>query len=209
MHIKQEVTTYTALADWYDTHYRANGTWPTSEAYAQVLLDLMRQSGLPARTDLRLLDVACGGGFYLRYSRDAFAVRCGCDISRVALAEARQHDARLALCQANAEALPYASASFDVVTCLGSLEHFLQPERALAEMRRVVTSEGLVMILVPTNPDWAIYDVQPTEIVLDAGAWDELLGRCGLRTVASVATDQHEQLKAASGGCQVFCARPA
>lgn len=209
MHRKQLVSTYRDLAGWYDAHYYAHGTWPTSLTYAQTILELLRQCGMPATQRLRLLDIACGGGFFLHYVQAEFALACGCDLSRVALAEAHARNAALQLARANGEALPYTAASFDVVTCLGSLEHFLQPEPALAEIRRVLMPDGLALILVPTNPDWAIYDIQPTEIVLDAAGWSAMLARQGLTPIYSLATDDSEALRAASGGCQVLLARPA
>jgi SAM-dependent methyltransferase len=51
----------------------------------------------------------------------------------------------------NAEALPFHDGWFDGVTCIGTLEHFLAPERALAEMRRVLKPEGRACIMVPNS----------------------------------------------------------
>jgi ubiquinone/menaquinone biosynthesis C-methylase UbiE len=208
MHVKQQVTTYQELTYWYDNHYNQNGTWSTSQAYAQTLLNLLHQAGATDMENKTLLDVACGGAFFLEYSRPMLKYSIGCDISRVALAEAYHRCQNLQLCQANGEFLPYRDHCFDVVTCLGSLEHFLQPDAALAELRRVVRPEGWILILVPTNPDWATYDIQPTEVVMEAGEWENLFARSGLRTVLSIETDQDAMLKTSSGGCQVFCVQP-
>jgi ubiquinone/menaquinone biosynthesis C-methylase UbiE len=209
MHIKRDIATYGELADWYDSHYQVNGTWPTSRSYAQALLQLLKEAGAIELQHKKLLDVACGGAFFLEYSQSEFAVACGCDLSYVALDEARRRCQVLRLCQANGEFLPYHDACFDVVTCLGSLEHFLHPEQALAEMRRVVKLDGILMILVPINPDWATYDIQPTEIVMGANEWRAMFAQHALHTVLSLATDESEALRASSGGCQVYCARPA
>ncbi len=48
-----------------------------------------------------------------------------------------------------AETLPFGAARFDLVTCLGSLEHFVDKPAALREMQRVATAEAHFLLLVP------------------------------------------------------------
>src|SRR5690606_38797234 len=50
-----------------------------------------------------------------------------------------------------AERLPFGDGEFDLVTCLGSLEHFLDPVGALKEMRRVARPKARFLILVPNS----------------------------------------------------------
>jgi ubiquinone/menaquinone biosynthesis C-methylase UbiE len=98
---------------------------------------LERRDGVRAA---RFLDIACGTGGFLaevkgNYPRLAVA---GVDLSAPYLAVARRRLAawsRVALAEANAEALPFADASFDIVSCL-YLFHEL-PHRA----RQVVARE--------------------------------------------------------------------
>jgi ubiquinone/menaquinone biosynthesis C-methylase UbiE len=208
MHVKKEVATYEDLTRWYDAQYRANGTWESNGQYTQVLIDLLRQAGLTAANRKTLLDIACGGAFFLEYSQASFKQVFGCDISRVGLDEARARCPQLKLCEANGEFLPFHNQAFDIVTCLGSLEHFLNPSQALVEMRRILKPGGIIMILVPINPDWAVYDIQPTEIVMDPPEWEKTFQRAGLQTLVTIATDQFAALKASSGGCQVYCLQP-
>jgi ubiquinone/menaquinone biosynthesis C-methylase UbiE len=205
---KRQVTTDRELAEWYDKYFGENGTWPTRQAYAGSLLRLLQEAGLADTKKKRLLDIGCGGGFFLEFVEEAFAYVSGCDISRVALAQAKERCPHLRLCQANGESLPYTNACFDVVTCLGSLEHFLHLERALAEMRRVVEPSGLVMILVPTSWEWLIHDVQPTETVMDVPSWEATFRTAGLETVLNFPTDSDESLRASSALCHVFCLYP-
>lgn len=51
--------------------------------------------------------------------------------------------------RARAEALPFASGRFDVVVSLLSLHHFSQPAKALAEMVRVLSPKGILLVV-----DW-------------------------------------------------------
>jgi len=52
--------------------------------------------------------------------------------------------------RADAERLPFADASFDRVLCSEVLEHVPAPERAAAELARVLKPAGLLAVSVPT-----------------------------------------------------------
>jgi ubiquinone/menaquinone biosynthesis C-methylase UbiE len=99
----------------------------------------------------RVLDVACGPGFLTM----AFARQCaraqGIDATAALLERARAeasrnglHNVRFGL--GDAEALPFADATFDVVACRAAFHHFERPQRVLAEMRRVVRSGGRLLV---------------------------------------------------------------
>lgn len=53
--------------------------------------------------------------------------------------------------QGDAQALPYDSDSFDIVTCQTTLIHVRDPKAAVAEMRRVAKPGGLVLCAEPNN----------------------------------------------------------
>jgi len=115
---------------------------------------------------VRALDIGCGTGRLMRELRDALpGLRLlGLDPSEPYLAEARRHvgaTARVKFMGGLAEALPFGDASLDLVVS-SFLLHELPPDirgRALAEMRRVVRSDGLVVIVDSIQradrPDWA------------------------------------------------------
>ena len=83
---------------------------------------------------LNVLDVGSGGGHVARRLREA-----GCDVVTVDPSPAMQADVRC-----RAEELPFADASFDVVTSRIAAHHFEDTRRAVAEMARV--SRKLVVI---------------------------------------------------------------
>jgi len=103
---------------------------------------------------LKLLDVACGTGRFIRFVKQAFP-RLGVtasDLSEAYLAEARAHlkpyrDIEYKV--AKAEALPFADASFDIVTSI-YLFHEVPPSirREVArEFARVLKPGGLLVFM--------------------------------------------------------------
>lgn len=68
------------------------------------------------------------------------------------LARAREI-ASVRFAQVDAEAIPFADASFDAVTCLHGVMFFPRVERAIAEIRRVLRPGGRVSLVVWGPPD--------------------------------------------------------
>jgi len=97
----------------------------------------------------RVLDVACGRGEWLELLGRQGALLSGIDISERAVKACLEHlpgaDVRLG----SADSLPWPDNAFDLVTCLGSLEHFADKPRALGEMVRVGAVQARYLILVP------------------------------------------------------------
>lgn len=133
------------IAASYDDHF-AEGGMRDSDAYYRWVLNKLQPA--PGRT---LLDVACGQGVLLRYSSAQGLITHGLDFSQVALATSRKNAPEATLVLANGEQLPYADASLDYVTCLGSLEHYLDPWQGVSEIRRVLKPDGLAAIFVPNS----------------------------------------------------------
>jgi ubiquinone/menaquinone biosynthesis C-methylase UbiE len=102
-----------------------------------VAADAIRASGLPKPS---ILEVGCGGGYYLdvfrHYFGDAFSY-LGTDYSTAMIERARVRDPAGRFEVADATALPFEAASFDIVFNGVSLMHILDYERAIAESRRV------------------------------------------------------------------------
>src|SRR5213593_5244425 len=94
---------------------------------------------LSPRPGSLLLDVACGRGSFLRYAADRGLEVAGIDISPVAIEAARRRlGADVDLRVGSGENLPFDDDSFDYVTCLGSLEHYIDPEQGAREIARVL-----------------------------------------------------------------------
>jgi len=127
----------------YNRIYRGEGI-RHPDRFWRWILDLVE--AVPGQ---RLLDVACGEGQLVHHAAARGLDAHGVDLSDVALAIGRRASPAAPFAVANGEALPYADAAFDVVTNMGSLEHYEDPVAGAAEMARVVTADGRVCLHVP------------------------------------------------------------
>jgi len=102
-------------------------------------------------------DVACGTGALLsRVSETESSTRLvGIDLSESELRLARVRLPGVPLYAARAQALPFSDAAFDLVVCHMALMLMDEPERALAESRRVLREGGIFCAITnrPAAPD--------------------------------------------------------
>jgi len=114
-----------------------------TDAFTRYVADLVEAAGPGC-----YLDVGCGEGFFLEATRrmDTFGV----DLSRQALLRARERSAAT-VAVGIAERLPFPSGTFDVVTSIGAMEHFLDAGAATLEVRRVLKCGGRYIIALLTD----------------------------------------------------------
>lgn len=118
-----------------------------------VIVSLLEQAGvLPPipRDGWKALDVGCGTGRNLQILRDrGFAA--GIDLSPEAIGFSRRYNvAHVAL--ADFRKIPFADASFDLVTALDTLEHIEEDGEVLDEIKRVLKPGGTLFVFVPAFP---------------------------------------------------------
>jgi len=188
---------------WYDRHYAAKGLQSMRPAAAYpVFLDL-----LDAKPRTRLLDVSCGTGALLAAARERGIEAVGVDLSDEAIKLAKQAAPNAELVVGTGEALTFRDGSFDYVTCLGSLEHFLDMGRGLEEMKRVAKPGGRFCIMVP-NQDfigWKVMGHRGTaqqdinEHLLPLSEWRRLFEQHGL-AVRRVVPDRWHAVRWRAGG---------
>jgi SAM-dependent methyltransferase len=70
-----------------------------------------------------------------------------------AKARSRERGQPIRIAVADALMLPYADASFDCLYTMGTLEHLPDPDRAFAELRRVLKPGGVAIVGVPNRHD--------------------------------------------------------
>jgi SAM-dependent methyltransferase len=178
---------YLELKDIYNLAYQ-RGEIAAAQAYYRRCLEL-----LEPRPGGRLLDIACGAGYLLQEAEAAGLESYGVDISDEAVGQAGERAPGSRVQVANAEELPWENGFFDYVTVLGSLEHFVAPERALFEIHRVLRGGGRANFVLP-NAGY-LWDrikrvlgrghlsesTQPIGRVATASEWSALLGAAGFQ----------------------------
>ena len=120
----------------------------------QCLVPLSRFMAGRDQRKVKLLDVACGTGRFLRFVKQAWPrmAVAGLDLSEAYLAEARRHlrpYRDVGLHVGNAESMPFADASFDIVTSI-YLFHEIPPEirrTVAAEFARILKPGGRLIFM--------------------------------------------------------------
>ena len=113
---------------------------------------------------IRMLDVGCGKGVFLRDFVKGLRERCGVqevqpagiDLVRSRGDHFSEISADFKFVQQNLDdrPLPFPERSFDFLCCNHVLEHIFQTEKLLREFHRVLDPSGLCVISVPNAAAW-------------------------------------------------------
>ena len=172
------------IKSFYDDVYYADADKPIQNV--AHLKSLARKAGV--RSGDTILDVACGLGEWLYICSGAGALVYGVDLSERAIATCKKNMPGGEFHAVPAEKLPFNSMKFDLVSCLGSLEHFVEPVISLQEMVRVANEDAKFLILVP-NADFltrklglfgGTYQKDAKEVVRTLEEWEGLFEQAGL-----------------------------
>lgn len=112
------------------------------------------RSAVGARPGTRVLDLAAGTGTSsVEYAADGADV-VACDFSTGMVAEGKARHPEIEFVAGDAMALPFADASFDVVTISYGLRNVQDTVMALSEMLRVTRPGGRIVIAEFSQPVW-------------------------------------------------------
>jgi SAM-dependent methyltransferase len=109
-----------------------------------------------------ILELGCGGGQWSIFLSKNGARPTGLDNSRNQLLHAKrlmaERDATFPIVHANAERLPFADQSFDVVFCDHGAMSFADPEKTVPEAARVLRQGGLLVFNMVSPLLFACWD---------------------------------------------------
>ena len=141
---------------------------------------------------MRVLDVGCGVGQYVKVANLLGYKAEGLEFSRQAVEIAQAHGMNVR--QGDMRAMPYEDASFDLVIAGGSMEHFRDTETAVREVRRVLKPSGILVGNVPYRYTLFIFAkfVQQAAGIWECGyeksfsirRWRQLCRECGFELKA-------------------------
>jgi SAM-dependent methyltransferase len=139
-----------------------------------------------------VLDIACGTGYGIAILKKHARHVTGVDVDPIAASEAlAECDDKADVLLGNGLGLPFADASFDVITSFETLEHLHERSAFLAELARVLTPDGVLLLSTPnanyskpvngkpTNP-FHIHEYTPQELRDEIEAYftiDRFLGQ--------------------------------
>lgn len=106
----------------------------------------------------RVLDVACGEGYGAALLALGAAHVTGVDVSPASIEHAQRTYAgasNLEFVAGSCTHLPVASASFDVVVSFETLEHIHEHEAFLAEIARVLSPDGVLLLSCPNRLEYS------------------------------------------------------
>ncbi len=115
---------------------------------------------LDIRPGIHFLDIGCGTGWavgQVAARAEGKGEFYGVDLSPKMIEKARQNFSsreEMHFLEANVESIPLDSDYFDIIICTNSFHHYPRPDRALAEMYRLLKRGGRLFILDPTADDW-------------------------------------------------------
>lgn len=135
-------------------------------SYRRVLAHL-RQGQRRGRGPLRILDIGCGTGSLLIECcrlKGVMETGVGLDLTDGMLRQAQEkahrlgYSEKLSFTLGDAEQLPFADKSFDLVTCCNSFHHYPHQDRAVSEMHRVLDDAGQAIIIDGNRDDpWGYF----------------------------------------------------
>lgn len=134
---------------WHKELYQVNIS-KSLEGLNRLHREAIKYLSLNKNSKLRLLDLACGKGLFLKELEQLNnkLELYGADISEVAVDKAKTI-VNADLQQADGENLPFEDNFFDRIICLGGLEYFQDPVKGAREASRVLNRDGIAVFFVP------------------------------------------------------------
>lgn len=108
---------------------------------------------LRPRAGQRLLEVGCGRGWLTQHMQERYPSTYGIDVNPRSIA----HGVARNLAVMDAVDLRYDDEQFDHVYSFHAIEHIVDAEAALREMRRVLVPGGRILLVYPAEPIRGLY----------------------------------------------------
>ncbi len=157
---------WNTIASWYDEYLQGDDTYQ-----AQVILPNVIRMVAP-HNGMRILDLACGQGYFARALAQTGAQVVGIDASEDLLgaADAQSHGLKIIYKKGNVEKLDEAHGVYDAALCVLALENIKNIQAMMGGVADALKSDGrLVLVMlhpafrIPKHSDWSYskeHDIQ-------------------------------------------------
>jgi 2-polyprenyl-3-methyl-5-hydroxy-6-metoxy-1,4-benzoquinol methylase len=133
--------------DAYNTEYYSERIANKSKKHMMKYMKFLRKG-----SSLKMLDIGCGEGYYVRDAMEEGINAYGIDISTHALEKALS-EVKDRITFGSITEIPFGNEEFDVMTAFDVIEH-IQPKdtsNMIEEIRRVLKPNGIIIITTPNS----------------------------------------------------------
>lgn len=141
------------------SHVKTKDSYETQEAYNRIY----KNDGLLQRDSFYLwligllkpvpgkilLDISCGQGRLVTLAKDKKLKSIGVDFAVEGVRVGLNSSSECGWLTGDGEKLPFPDRSIDYVTHIGSLEHYIHPDKGAKEIARILKHDGRACILLP------------------------------------------------------------
>lgn len=140
--------------------------------YFRAVENLLHKAKLPAKGQLKAIELGCGEG----YSTQRLARMLPKNVTLQAseyvshqIPFAKENNPGMVITEESAYELQHKDEVFDAVFLLEVLEHLDYPDKALAEIGRVLKKDGYLILGVPREPLWRMLNMARGAYIKDFG----------------------------------------
>lgn len=201
----EQTVNYDAVARTYNQRFTHSGEPKTSQGLVALCAEINAK---------RALEVGCGTGHYLaalHTAKQDESLFYGLDLSTGMLRQAQTRRLPLNLARGQAENLPYARQSLDLIYCVNAIHHFSDPHAFILKAKRALRPGGALAI-IGMDPrghedDWYIYRYFPGTFAFDLArfpSWGTITDWLIAAGFERLRLDPAEIIHAPKTGAEVF-----
>jgi SAM-dependent methyltransferase len=143
------------------------------DSYFESVSDLFGDSEIASgRKRVKAIEVGCGEGFSTQRLRELLPSNVSLQASEFVadlVPRARQRNPGVKVTQESIYETKHKDESFDLIFLLEVLEHLDYPDKALAELARILKPNGFLILGVPREPLWRVLNMARGKYLKDFG----------------------------------------
>ena len=125
--------------------------------YFESVEKLVSESGLAKQRKVKAVEIGCGEGFSTQRLRKMLPSNISLQASEFVadlVPKAQKRNPDVPIIEESIYETTYPDNTFDLIFLLEVLEHLDYPDKALAELARIIKPDGYLVLGVPREPIW-------------------------------------------------------